>query len=265
MASARELLGVGLYARSRNDEALEQFQQLAKIRAACLGAEHPLTLQSRCNIGIVLWALGQRNEACQVFDETYRAQEKANTLCHRGTISTMQILAFMYHFSERSFEAQKVQKRVVDALVKFCEPGDGDLLKSTILLSAIYRDMEWWKEAEPICRLVVMAVQQQGIESPATIASTANLIQTIEEQGRLDEAAQLCRDIVERSSMVSGPESPPTLRNKFQLTKILRAKGGHEAALSVLEEIFSTERVLYGDDDEDTINAMRGIITSTKL
>ena len=265
MAVARDMLAAGLYGIGPIDEAREQYEKVAEIRTVSLGPEDVLTLHSKCNVGIVLWVLDQREEACQLLDETYRIQERVNSLHHRGTISTMQNLAFMLHFSERSWEAQKLQKRVVDAQLEYRLPGDPDLLKSAILLGAIYSDMEWWKEAEPIYRLVVDSrIALQGLESPATIASTANLIRAIQGQGRLDEAEQLCRDIVERSSRVSGPEAPPTLRNKFSLSTIFRDKGDYDAALHLQEEILSVEKTVYREEDGDSLTTMRGIAATLR-
>lgn len=265
MASARHLLAAGLCGIGRPGEAREQFEKVVEIRTVSLGPEHALTLRSKCHVGIVMWMVGEYEEACQMLDETYRMQEKMNSLHHPWTISTMQNLAFMLHFSERSWEAQKVQRRVVDAQIEHRQTGDPQLLKSVILLGTIYYDMRWWKEAEPIYRLVVDGrTALEGLESPATIASTANLITAIQGQGRLDEAEQLCRDILERSSRVSGPEAPPTLRNKFNLSNIFRDKGNYDMALHLQEEILNTEKTVYGEEDGRTLATSRGIVATLR-
>ncbi|KAE8374176.1 hypothetical protein BDV26DRAFT_50218 [Aspergillus bertholletiae] len=263
----QELLACAFYAQGRIEDAMEQFEAAGRIIVQSLGTEHVLAIQNMFNRGVVMWQLGKCGGACDTLHQAYKISKRIHGLHHRWTLSTMENLAFMYHFTERPWEAQKIQQQVVDVRLQVSPCDDSSLLKSAVLLGKIYMDMEWWKETEATYRIIVeLREKLQGTESPAVLASKANLVTALQKQGRLDQAEKLSIEVLNASNVTLGPESPVTMRNQLRLATILGDRGEYTKALKIQQEVLETQEKLFEDFNDEIRHTLSDIsVTFMKL
>lgn len=248
-----ELLACALYAQGETVDALKEFQAACAIRTRTPGTEDGWTVQNMFNTGIVTWHIGEHQEACDIMSKTYKMSERVHGPHHPSTLSAMENSSFMYHFVERSWEAQKVQQKVVNVRLHDLPHDDGAILKSAILLGKICMDKEWWEDCEKTYSLIVeLRTNLQGTDSPETLASKANLATAVQKKGRLDEAERICLEISDVARTEFGPESPVALRCKLRLATILSDKGEHIKALAIQREVLQIQEQVLGSSHEDT-------------
>jgi tetratricopeptide (TPR) repeat protein len=138
--------------RGRFDLAEPLFKQALEAQRRTLGADHPLTIISLNNIGVLLRDRGRYDEAQPLFQEALAGARKKLGMDHGHTESVIGNLSQLYTMQGKPQLAEPLL-RELDAFVRGT-PKSGTLVHANILgsLSEILLDQKKYVEAESIAR-----------------------------------------------------------------------------------------------------------------
>jgi len=95
-----------------------------------------------------------------------------------------------------------------------------------------------------------------GPEHPTTLASANNLAAVYERTGRLDEAEELQKTVLDAKRRVLGPNHPETLSSMHNLALINTARGHLDEAEALHTQVFETRRVELGRQHPKTLESL---------
>lgn len=189
----------------RYKEPKELVEKMIETKTRVLGREHPLTLQSMANLGLIqmeqkLWQNAEKLQA-QVVEMSKRVLGDE----HRDTLSYMHNLASNYRSQGRWNEAEELQERVVKVKTRVLGLESPSTLNSMHNLAAIYRSRGRWEKAEELEKQIVMIKKRvPGPADSSTLTTMSNLAHSYKRQGRNLEAIRLMKKVADLRSNVIG-------------------------------------------------------------
>jgi tetratricopeptide (TPR) repeat protein len=210
---------------------------LAK-RTRVLGVEHPDTLTSMANLGIIFLAQGKAAESQKMLGSTLEKRRRTLGDRHVDTIKSMTALGVAY-WDDGKLEL--VAPLVEEALLKsrqFLGAEDPETIISINNLGALRRDQGRLSEAEPLLRQsLALRRRISGEEHPQTLVTANMLAVTLADQGRLAEAEPLLRENLAMRVRVLGAESRDASVSKANLCSNLRDQGKLTEAEPLCREV----------------------------
>ncbi|KAH8662668.1 hypothetical protein BGZ61DRAFT_368355 [Ilyonectria robusta] len=86
-----------------------------------------------------------------------------------------------------------------------------------------------------------------------------NLASTLGDQGKLDEAALMRREVLEKMQRILGDEHPDTISAMNNLALTLGDQGKLDEAALMMREVLEKMQRILGDEHPDTISAMNNL------
>ncbi len=127
--SAEQVRGRVLWWQSQPDKALELYHELVALRGAKLGPEHPDTLLSRHELGVVLFHLGRYAESEEELRAVLALQQKGLGPEHADVLRTRMEMAKAAGYQGHYFPAERELREVLRVQERTLGPLHPDSLK----------------------------------------------------------------------------------------------------------------------------------------
>src|SRR4029453_10444334 len=113
-ASIRHTMGRSYWHLGELRPALRQNDRALTLQRQLLGPEHPETLGTMNNLGLVLYALGRSEDARQIHDEALQLQRRILGPEHPDTIASMHNLANALRALRRLEESRTLTEETLE-------------------------------------------------------------------------------------------------------------------------------------------------------
>ena len=229
--------------------AKEMVQGALEAREATLAAEHPSTLASVNNLGLVLDKQGKYKEAEAMHQRALQGYEKVLGLEHPDTLTSVDNLGSVLNKQGKYKEAEEIHRRALQAREKVLGPEHLHTLTSVNSLGLVLDKQGKYEEAEEMHRRVLQAREKMlGPEHPDTLTTIDSLGSVLKSYGKYKEAEAMHRRALQGYEKVLGPEHPDTLTsvNRLgtalaRLDKYKEAEAMHRRALQGYEKVLGPE------------------------
>lgn len=253
---AHELLfrvGRSLYANGLTHTALAHFAALVERSEQVLGAEHVDTLRFRADLASLHRALGHREEAVWLDEQTLAGFVRALGDDHPYTLGVRANLAASYFALGRRAEAAGVEEQVAADLARVLGPDHQDTLRARGNLAVTYDKLGRSEEALRLQEEVLADRGRVfGADHPETLGALRALSDMYVGLGRLHDALQVDERLLADSERVLGPQHPDTLLASVNLAVIYALIGRYEEALGLCTEALPQYERVFGLDSAET-------------
>ena len=245
---ARELVSYTLVGQSRYAEAQAECEAVYQGRTNSLGVPHRSTLQSRFNLALLLWFQGAYADAIDKMTSTANQAQESLGDADEFAILAQQNLSYMLHLESRDAEAIEPVRRTLQLLMETTPPDDGEILKSAILASNIYRAMEWWKDHLAMYRIVAEKREVlQGRNHIATVDSLSNLASAFHMAGDNCSAEALYLETTEQLQAMYGPAHPRVMKEELRLAQMHMHQNRLDDSLTLAQDVLARCRAGEAD------------------
>ncbi len=250
---ADRYLDLGLY------DAAQPLQARAlATRRRQLGDEHPDTLTSINNTGVLLQRQGKLSEAEAHYREAMEKRRRVLGEEQEDTISSIGWLAYLMSAQRRFSEAEPLLREAIDKSRR-ARGEDHPLTRDGIAeMGGLLSDQGRLAEAEPYLRDALDKRRRVlGEEHRYTLYSISRMGLLLQAEGKLAEAEPYFREAIEKGRRVRGEEHPETLSSISDMGSLLRAQGKLAEAKLYFREALEKRRRVLGDSHADTLISIR--------
>jgi serine/threonine protein kinase len=247
---------LGLYSRAHDisERALESRRNL-------LGPEDPKTLESRNQLGLILYREGRDRDAEKFIRTTIDIETRRLGPEAPLTLASKDDLAILLAQTGNYIEAEKLERELISIRSRKSGPENILTLRSRGVLENALKNEGRFAEAEKESRQT-LDIQKRvlGPTSPPTIASMHNLGNLLQEQGRYDEAAVIYHQTIDISQRVLGSEHPETLDSMLALANdLIHDKSQRPEAERLYRKVLEISTRVEGPDAHNTTRAQEGL------
>jgi len=254
---AETMRGAGLLdaATGPQTEALE-------IRRRELGDDHPDTLESLSNMGVLLNAQGKLAEAEPFYREALDGSRRVLGNDHPDTLASIGNMGTLLKDQGKLAEAEPFYREALESRRRVRGDDHPDTLNSINNMGVLLKDQGRLSEAEPFYREALEGCRRAlGDDHPSTLISIGNLGGLLQAQGRLSEAEPLFREALEGKRRALGDDHPSTLMSISYMGALLYAQGKLTEAELFFREALDGNRRVLGDDHPDTLDSISNMGT----
>jgi tetratricopeptide (TPR) repeat protein/tRNA A-37 threonylcarbamoyl transferase component Bud32 len=253
-AEIRDVIGNTYGAIGKYDEAETHFTEALAINRRILGDEHPETLNSINNMGVLLQDQGKYDEAEVYFRKVLESSRHALGDEHRDTLRSINNMGAIlnaqgkYDEAETHFtEALAINRRIL-----------GDEHPSTLGSINNMGGLLWsqgkYDEAKPYFAEALETRRRiLGNENPNTLTSINNMGALLKNQGKYNEAEPYFVEAIRASRRILGDEHPNTLGVISNMGSLLQNQGRYDEAEPYFVEALKTSRRILGNEHPDTL------------
>jgi CHAT domain-containing protein/Flp pilus assembly protein TadD len=219
-----------------------------------LGPQHPQTLITINNIGLLYQAQGRYGEAEQLFKRALSRQEQKLGTGHPDTLTSAHNLALIYLEQGRYGAAESLLKSTLSIEERVLSWNHPNRLITLNTLAGLYREQGRFVEAEPILKYVLSETERTlGAEHPDALTSANNLAELYIAEGRFGEAEPLLKRTLSASEHKLGAEHPETLVRVDNLGGLYFDEGRYSEAEPLVKRAMSARERLLGADHPDSL------------
>ena len=246
----------------RYREAEIMCQKVVKYREKVLGLEHPDTLTSVNNLGLVLARQGKDEEAEALHRQALRERERLLGPESPDTLTSVGYLGSVLRHQGRYQEAEIMHRRELEGSEKVLGPEHPDTLVSVSKLGSVLSSQGKYKEAEAMHRRALRDREKVlGFEHPDTLTSVNNLGLVLSHQGMYKEAEAMHRRVLKGLEKILGPEHPDTLTSVSNLGIVLSSQGKYEEAEAMHRRAFKGYEKVLGPEHPHTLTTVNNLGT----
>jgi tetratricopeptide (TPR) repeat protein len=232
-------------------------RQAWSLRKGLLGQEHPDTLDSVNNLGLVLRSQGKYTEAKAMHQQALEGREKVLGQEHPGTLASINNLGLVLSMQGKYKEAEAMHQQALEGYKKVLGQEHPNTLTSLNNLGLVLSMQGKYKEAEAIHQQALEGREKVlGQEHPDTLASINNLGLVLEGQGKYKEAEVIHRQALEGYKKVLGQEHPDTLASVNNLGLVLGRQGKYEEAEAIHRQALEGCERVFGQEHPKTLNSV---------
>jgi tetratricopeptide (TPR) repeat protein len=230
-----------------------------RITADCrslLGANHPVTLESRAALGEAYLVAGEIGTAITEFEQVLAGREQALGDEDHATLTARNDLGSALAQGKRLDEAIAMLELAAAARERVLGPDDPDTLVTWSNLAFTYWLAGRLGKAIELGRKTLAARERVlGAVHPATMVSRNNLGVAYVDAGRTDEAiAEHERNWRDRQVTLTA-DHPDTLYSSTNLARAFTAAGRHAEAAALHEQTLHARERVLGPDHPDTVRS----------
>ena len=256
---AMTLRGLGLL-----EAATTPQQEALAIRRRVLGNDHPDTLASINQMGILLWTQGKLTEAEPYYQESLEGRQRVLGHEHPDTLESVSIMGGFLREQGKLAEAEPYCRAALESQRRVLGDEHPQTITSINNMGLLLRAQGKLSEAEPYYREALEKHRRVlGDEHPDTLSAINNMGILLQTRGRLSDAEPYYREALEKHHRVHGDEHPGTLGAINNVGFLLQAQGKLAEAEPYFRKALEKYRRLLGDLHPDTlilINNMGGIL-----
>ncbi len=259
-ATLSNRIGNFLHGRSQFAAAEPFYARALEIRERKLGEEHPDTLRSLNNLGVVLRVLKRYDEAEPIYIKTLELRKLILGAEHPETLSSLNNLGVLYRNTGRPEKAELLYQAALEIRERVLGKEHPDTLRSVNNLGALYRVSGRYDEAEALyTRALEVRERTLGSEHPETLRSINNLAFLYQATGRYEDAEPLYQHALALNERVLGKEHPDTLSAMNNLAGLLSATKRFSEAEPLYQRCLEARERVLGPDHPDTLSSVNNL------
>jgi tetratricopeptide (TPR) repeat protein len=233
----------------RFQAAEKTYRQAFEQRRKSLGEQHPDTLMTKGNIGLVIGLQGRWAEAEKINREVFIRMREVLGEKHPDTLTSNGNLALSVLGQGKYVEAEKMYREYLPLTREV--RGNKHLGTITAMnnLGATLRSQGKDMDAEKILRdALEVSTEVLGAEDANTLSTLAILGTILIHQGKYAEAEQTNRSILSSRTKMLGPTHPDTLTSMLSLAIALRGQSKLSEAADMQTEALALSEKVSGKD-----------------
>ncbi|HZP65401.1 MAG TPA: tetratricopeptide repeat protein [Rudaea sp.] len=236
------------------DAALPLQEHALAIRRRILGEEHPDTLTSISEMGLLLENKGKLSESEPYFREALEKRRRILGEEHRDTLESIGDVGNLLFQQGKLSEAEPFFREALDKSRRALGDDSEATLGQVINMGNLLMEQGKPNEAEPLLRQALQRSRHAlGEEHPYTMVLINNMGAVLQAQGKPNEAEPFYREALEKSRRVLGDEHPDTLNQIGIVGQIVEAEGKLSEAEPYLREALEKSRRVLGDEHMTTL------------
>jgi tetratricopeptide (TPR) repeat protein len=231
------------------DAALPLYQRCLEASERLLGPEHPDTLTTVGNLGLLYSDKGDYEQAEAFYTRCLEASERLLGPEHPSTLTTVGNLGLLYSDKGDYEQAEAFYTRCLEARERLLGPEHPDTLSTAYNVADVLSQQKRHAEAIPLRRReLAWCREQNGDSDPGTLTSINGLAIDLRETGELEEAEALFRELVAARQQVLEPEDFQIGRSLGGLAKTLELAGKLAEALTYSQQALEHRQSHEGPD-----------------
>ena len=207
-------------------------------------------------LGTLLRALGEADEALVLLQRAYDWQQKALGPRHEETLKSLNALAITYTDRGEYDKAEELLKRLVRLRTETLGPDHPDRLVSLTNLASLYITQQKYHEAKAALEEVVQRAEAAGDQRLGPMTSLASVLF---ELGEVERAIKLQERVVTLAKKAVGSEHPFVAGALNNLAALYAKSGQPQRALPLYEEAYTIVSDKLGPDHPNTLRIMGNI------
>ena len=231
------------------EEAETLYLRCMEASERLLGPEHPSTLITVGNLGLVYSNKGDYEQAEAYFQRCLEASERLLGPEHPSTLTTVGNLGLLYSDKGDYEQAEAFFKRDLEASERLLGPEHPSTNNTRYFLANLLSYQRRYSESIPLLRLEwSIAEQRDGRNAPGTLSSLNQLAIDLRETGELEEAETLFRELLEARRQVLKPSDFGIGQALGGLAKTLEEAGRLEQAAAIAQQALDHRHEHEGPD-----------------
>jgi tetratricopeptide (TPR) repeat protein len=247
--------------------AVKNHEQAREIFLAELGEEHPATCTAENYLGNSWYALGQYEQAKQLYKQTL---EKRNIILgpiHQDTLESRNNLANCYAKLGRLDRAIALEEETLQLQRQHLGDEHPDTLGTRNNLAMSYAELRRFDEAVELQRETIDILERQlNREHPDLLSARHNLANFLLQTGQTQDALSLYLDVYEMRREHLGKRHPGTWESIEMLGVAYGIAGELEEAVIWSQLAWDGKLAALGPNHQDTVNALSNLaMTNQRL
>lgn len=262
LATSRNNLGIALYSLGRFEEAIEQYEQVVKLREVALGEHHPDVGAAYNNLANALMQIRRLDEARDEHVRSMAIWEAGLGRKHPFIGASLNNLGNV-EYNLGDFEAAEARYREALALrLEVLPPDHVDLAATRLNLGAVLTERKAYVEAQAIIMQANEVFETVlGEDHPYAVSSRGSLAELRRLQGDLDGAIAQQRAVVQTQQRVLPADHPELGAAYVSLGNMLDEAGDADGARQELERAVA----VYEKGSPDPLELARARFELAKL
>ncbi len=229
------------------------YRRALEARERMLGLEHPGTLVSMNELGLLLDHRNKLDEAESLIRGALGVMERRLGPDDPGVLALASNLGYILEGRGDLTEAEALFRRVLETRERVLGSEHADTLTSIGNLGNLLESRGDVEGAEAFYRRALETrARVLGARHPRTLTSVANLGYLLTNKGSFDEAEMLLRRAVEGKEHMLGPEHPDTLISLSNLGTVLRERGDLAGAEKLYQRALNAGERVLGPEHPNT-------------
>jgi len=259
-AALRQSLGLLYLELGSYDAAKPLLERALETRRRVLGEEHPDTLTSIGNFGILIWRQGHLVEAMPYLQEELENRRRLIGEDDPSTLTAVNNMAGLLAELGRPEEAMTYRREALEKRRRVLGEEDPQTLGSLSDMGALLWDLGNQDEGIAIYREVLVKRRRVlGEEHPDTLTSISNLGAALNELGQTSEAAACLREVLEKRRRLLGEVHPLTLESIKNLGSVLGKLDEDAEGEALMREALANQQRLLGADHPRTLGSLNNL------
>jgi nephrocystin-3 len=243
----------GDFAESLNMRQLDE-------RERELGEEHPTTLRSVSNLGLLYSAQGRYSEAEPLYQKALEANERILGEEDSETLTVANNLAVLHFNQGRYEEAEPLYVRALKGKTRTLGEEHPSTLTSAINLALLYSYQGKLQEAKHLYLSALETHERTlGEEHPSTLSCVNNLADLYRSQGQHEEAEPLYLKALRVRERTLGEEHPSTLVSVNNLAILYRIQERHNEAEPLFIRTLDAHERTLGAEHPSTLHSLNNL------
>jgi tetratricopeptide (TPR) repeat protein/predicted Ser/Thr protein kinase len=230
------------------------------IRREELGDDHPDTLVSINEMGIVLRSQGKLSEVEPYWREALEGSRRVLGDDHPTTLTSIDNMGSLLWSQGKLAEAEPYYREALEGSRRVLGDDHPDTLNSIVNMGFLLRFQGKLSEAEPYYRESLEGFRRVlGDEHPSTLISINGMGGLLQSQGKPTEAEPYYRESLDGFRRVLGDDHPNTLGSISNMGALLESQGKLAEAEPYYSESLEGLRRVLGDDHPDTLTSINNM------
>jgi serine/threonine protein kinase/tetratricopeptide (TPR) repeat protein len=261
-AAIRRTLGRAYRALAEYPEAQKHLERSLALRQQQLGANHPDTLESMNNLGVLSLSRGRYEEAETLLKQVLGARRVVLGPDHPDTLRSVNNLALLSWERGRYDEAETLYKEVLEGLRTTRGNDHPDTLLSLSSLAMVYGRRGRNDEAGRLFKQALEGLRARfGPAHPKTLHCMNNLALLYSSGDRYAEAGPLFRQVLDARRTHLGADHPDTLESMQNLGTYYLERGRFDQGELLLKQVLAAQRGRLGADHPETLLSLNNLGT----
>jgi serine/threonine protein kinase/tetratricopeptide (TPR) repeat protein len=233
------------------------FRAAMEIRQRELGDDHPDTLASIHNTGLLLRVQGRLAEAEPFLHKALDGRRRVLGNDDRNTLASINEMGLLLRGLGEYSEAEPYLREAMDGYRRVLGDNDWNTPSSIGNMGKLLDDRGEHAEAEPLIREAMEGCRRVlGDEHRTTLIWIDNMSNVLGAQGKYSEAEPYVREALDGFRRILGDEHPDTLTAMTNMGILLKAQRRLDEAEPFLREALEGCRNVLGDDNLATLDSI---------
>ncbi|KAL4808134.1 TPR-like protein [Aspergillus unguis] len=240
-------------------------QKVLEGREKALSSNHPSTLDTVNNLGLLYYKQGKLKEVEVMYQRALAGYKKALGPVHTSTLNTVNNLGNLYSKQGKLKEAEQMYQHALEGYKKVLGPNHTTTLATVNNLGNLYSMQGKLKEAEERYQHALAGYKKALGPNPTSTLDTVNnlginnLGSLYKAQGKLKEAEQMYQHALAGKEKALGPDHTSTLSTVNNLGNIYKAQGRLKEAEEMYQHALAGYEKALGPEHPKTSAAARAL------